>query len=350
MSYSDLTDGEQAHWNEYENLRGISDWPGFDADQDRRRADARAWLVARRKEIWRSAQPASEGGDGNGWGHANRQARYDFLSDDNLNAGAPKHEYRLPAPATMTDAEKVYVEEREVYLVFDSTTDEQKARKTANLSWLQDRRKQLWHLIEDSSDDENKANDRPNRYDALCVATHHGQAWEDYEKTHNAYGVAYSEDEGDGSRSWCRDHANAYVGVHENPSGSNTGREQPSGWQDRVYGDDGVAWCACYATCMAQDAGVAGAGSAAVSYCMDMAKKGQGIYRGWTTDPAKVHTGDHAVISCSTCHIGVVTSPPYGCTEGNTSASNGSNFNGGEVAKHDRQGNIVGWCLVRFDD
>jgi hypothetical protein len=347
VSYGDLTEGEKAHWNEFTNLRQISDWPGFDADQDARKVASKTWLQDRRAELWHDLNDEPVDDEANR--KNKRRQRYDFLKDDNLNRGAPKHEYRLPAPATMTDTEKVYVEEREVYLIFDSTTDAQKERKLDNLYWLQDRRKQLWHLIEDSSDEENKANDRANRYEALCVATHHGQAWTDYQKSHNKYGVPYSEDEGKG-RSWCKDHANGYIGVKENPAGSNKGREHPSGWQERVYGSDGVAWCACYSTCMAQDAGIDGAGSAAVSYCMDMAKKGQGIYKGWTTDPSRVHTGDHAVIGCSTCHIGVVTSPPYGCTEGNTSASNGSNYNGGEVAKHDRHGDIVGWCLVRFDD
>ena len=29
-TYGVLTDGEQATWDEYTNLRAISDWPGFD--------------------------------------------------------------------------------------------------------------------------------------------------------------------------------------------------------------------------------------------------------------------------------------------------------------------------------
>jgi hypothetical protein len=351
VSYGDLTEAERAHWNEYTNLRGISDWPGFDEDQDQRRADSRTWLQERRKEIWHLAQDAPNG-DGNGWNYANRRARYEFLKDDNLNKGAPKHEYRLPAPGTMTDTEKVYVEEREVYLIFNSTTDAQKQRKTANLNWLQDRRKQLWHLIQDSTDKENKANDRQNRYNALCVATHHGKTWESYEKSHNKYGEPYTPTTGAGdSRSDVKRWLESYLGVSENPPNSNKGHEQPSKWQDRVYGSDGVAWCACFAGCSAWDNGVSGSVTAGVANNTDLAKKGQGIYRGYTTDPSKVHAGDHAFIGSS--HTGVIYDASNGTTiEGNTSpGSEGSQYNGGCVAKRQRGWSYwSGFGLVRFDD
>src|SRR4051812_47177488 len=140
MPYGDLTEGEQAHWNEYTNLRGISDWPGFDAAQDERRAASRAWLQERRQYIYDLAEGNVEGTEA-GWDVADRKARYDFLADANLNRGAPKHEVRLPCSGTATDTEKVYVEEREVYLAFGSTTDAQKARKQANVDWLVERRK-----------------------------------------------------------------------------------------------------------------------------------------------------------------------------------------------------------------
>jgi hypothetical protein len=99
MSYGDLTEGEQAHWNEYTNLRAISDWPGFDADQDDRRADSRTWLQDRRQYIYDLAT-GSIPGEEPGWDIASREERYDFLADENLNAGAPKHEVRLPCPGT----------------------------------------------------------------------------------------------------------------------------------------------------------------------------------------------------------------------------------------------------------
>jgi hypothetical protein len=346
MSYGDLTEGEQAHWNEYTNARSISDWPGFDADQDQRRADSRTWLQERRQYIYDLAEGNIEG-ETPGWDEANRQERYDFLSDENLNNGAPKHEVRLPCSGSATDTEKVYTEEREVYLAFGSTTDEQKARKQANVDWLVARRKQLWHLMDDEPEG-NEANDRQVRYDNLCIATHHGSAYEEWDATHNDWGEPYTDTGEGGGRSACLDWLDRYVGVHESPDGSNTGHEQPSKWQTRVYGDDGVPWCACFAVCSSWDNGVSGSGTAGVWNNTDLAKRGEGIYRGYTTDPAKVHAGDHAFIDDD--HTGVIYDRNDGTTvEGNTGASN--QWNGGQVAKRDRGfGYWSGFGLVRYDD
>jgi hypothetical protein len=50
------------------------------ARRDRKRRNAlRALMKAQRKRIWRAAQPRSSGGDGRGWDHANRRARYRSL-------------------------------------------------------------------------------------------------------------------------------------------------------------------------------------------------------------------------------------------------------------------------------
>lgn len=353
MSYGDLTEAEQAHWNEYTNLRAISDWPGFDAAQDQRRADSRKWLQDRRVYIGELAEGEVEG-EKPGWDVANRKARYDFLADKNLNSGAPKHEVRLPCSGTATNTEKVYLEEREVYLVFTSTTDAQKARKQANVDWLVARRKQLWHLMKDDAGN-NKSNDRQTRYDNLCIATHHGSAYDKWNKDHNKWGEPYTPDEpskggGGNTRSDCKRWLEKYLGVHENPDGSNKGQPEPSGWQKRVYGGDGVPWCACFAVCSAWDNGVSGTGTAGVWNNTDLAKKGQGIYRGYTTDPSKVRAGDHAFIGSD--HTGVIYDAESLTTiEGNTSASGGSQYNGGEVAKKSRgKGYWSGYGLVRFDD
>jgi hypothetical protein len=348
MAYGDLTDGEQAHWNEYETLRQISDWPGFDAAQDQRRADSRAWLDERQDYIWHLAEGDIPGQEP-GWDTANRRERYEFLKPENLNSGAPKHEVRLPAPGTCTDTEKSYLEEREGYLAFGSTTDAQKARKQANVDWLVARRKQLWHLMADDPAG-NEPNDRQNRYDALCVATHHGSAYEAWDETHNQWGQPYTTPDSGSGRSACKAWLDGYLGVHENPDGSNKGRDQPSTWQERVYGDDGVPWCATFAVCSSWDCGVTGSGTAGVWNNTDLAKRGEGIYRGYTTDPAKLHAGDHAFISDD--HTGVIYDRESGVTvEGNTSSSGGSQWNGGQVAKRDRGfGYWSGFGLVRYPD
>lgn len=347
MAYGDLTDGERAHWDEYTNLRGISDWPGFDADQDQRRADARAWLDERQDHIWRLAEGKIPG-EQPGWDVANRRERYEQLKPESLNGGAPKHEVRLPAPGSCTDTERVYLEEREVYLTFGSTTDAQKQRKQANVDWLVARRKQLWHLMQDDPAG-NEPNDRQSRYDALCIATHHGAAYEQWEETHNQWGVPYSSSSGAGRAgvvAWLED----YLGVHENPDGSNAGHPQPSDWQERVYGDDGVPWCACFSVCSSWENGVTGSGTAGVYNNTDLAKRGEGIYRGYTTDPARVQVGDHTFIGGD--HTGVISDAgALETIEGNTSSTGGSQWNGGQVARKQRgPGYWTGFGLVRFDD
>lgn len=342
--YSHLTDAEQSHWNEYANLRQISDWVGFDAAQQERKEDARKWLIERRKGIWRSAQPKSKGGDGKGWNVSNRRQRHAFLKDENLNASAPKHRVRLPAPAVCTNGEAVYIEEREVYLAFESQTPEQKARKLANLNWLVDRRKRLHRLIKQHPTDA-----RRRRYDVLCIATSTGKAYEDWDRKHNKWGVPYKAPPVDphsraGIVAWCH----KYVGVKEHPAGSNRGDPQPSEWQVRVYGSDGVPWCACFAVCSAWDAGITGQGTAAVQLNVNLARKGQGIYRGYTTDPSRVRPGDHAICFSTSTHVEVVVDGPYDTIGGNTSSgSDGSQANGGGVFKRNRRGVVVGWCLIR---
>jgi hypothetical protein len=345
VSYGDLTEAEQAHWNEYTTLRQLSDWPGFDAAQDDRRAAARAWLEDRRADLWHdlNTEPVDDAANQKN----KRRQRYDFLKPENLNSGAPKHEVRLPCPGTATDTEKVYVEEREGYLAFGSTTDAQKARKQANVDWLVDRRKQLWHLMQDDPYG-NGPNDREARYDALCVATHHGTPYEDWDEAHNKWGQPHTGSDGGSGRSACRDWLDGYLGVHENPDGSNCGYEHPSEWSLRVYGDDGVPWCATFAVCSSWDNGVSGSGTAGVYNNTELAKKGQGIYRGYTTDPSKLHAGDHAFISDD--HTGVIYDRDDGRTvEGNTSSS--SAWNGGCVEKKNRGwGYWTGFGLVRYDD
>ena len=94
MSYGDLTEAEQAHFNEYQNLRQITNWPGFTAEQDARKRAARKWLLDQRDRIEDAAQHEGKPG----WAKAKRKQRFAFLAPANLNRGAPKHEVRLPCP------------------------------------------------------------------------------------------------------------------------------------------------------------------------------------------------------------------------------------------------------------
>jgi hypothetical protein len=346
--YAQLTEAEKAHWDEYCRLRELSDWPGFTEGQDERRADAREWLVAQRKFIWRCAEGKETPEYPAGWSRNDRRERYEQLKDDRLNTGSCRRVAQLPRNGA-TDTERVLLAERCVWWIVASTTDEQKARKQSCTDWLIERRQQVYGLIQDGSARENEANYRFDRYANLCVATKWGKTYDEWAKTHDP---ATGEPVGSASSARADAVANArrYLGTSESPAGSNRG-PQIDKWCQRVYGGTGVPWCACFATCMAWDAGAKGSSSAGVQVIVDMARKKQGIYRGWTTDPTKVLRGDLAVIACTSCHIEMVTSSDdaYDCIGGNTSpGTEGSQYNGGTVAHRQRRGEVVGWALVDY--
>lgn len=346
--YDQLTATEKCYWNIYTRLRQLSDWDGFTDTQDAERGAARDWLVGQRKFIWRCAEGKETPEYKAGWGINQRSQRYAQLADDSLNSGSPRNLCQLPTGGG-TPSEKANISEREVWWNQASVDDTTKKWRQHNADVLTNRRKQVWHLGEDEGWDEAE---REHRYDNLCVATKTGEPYSDWAKTHSTTTGADLAPVGGSSRSTAVANCRKYLGVSENPPDSNRGSPQPDGWENRVYGSSGVPWCACFSTCMAWDAGVVGSSSAGVSQIVSMAQRGQGMFRGWTTDPSKVMRGDMAIIGCSSCHVGVVVDSDDAChtIEGNTSpATSGSQYNGGCVAeKHRGRSEIIGWALVDY--
>jgi hypothetical protein len=357
--YDVLTPGEQAHWDEYATLRSISDWKGFTADQDQRRADSRTWLQERRKEIWRSAQPPPKG-DGHGWDANDRRQRYETLKDVNLNGSTvQRKETTLPAGGS-SDAEKAVIEEREIWLQIDSTTDAQKARKQACSDWLIAQRKQLWHLMRDDPDG-NEANRRGMRYENLCIATHTGEAYDYWDKTHDQYGKSTTG--ASKGRQAAIDHLAKRVGYTEDPPDSNCDQRSDGirTAQDHCAGGGTwlryEPWCGCWCFYGAEAGGVAQIDStmASVAQIEDYAKAGQKCYRGWTTDRSKVKPGDLAVIGGYGVHVETVrgfdgsNTLTYG---GNTSSgSSGSQSNGGGAYARSRNPSEVrGYALMNYPE
>jgi len=76
------------------------------------------------------------------------------------------------------------------------------------------------------------------------------------------------------------------------------------------------------------------------------------MFRGYTTDPAKVMRGDFAIVGCKTCHIELCidNDDPYHTIGGNTSSgTGGSQYNGGGVyERHRGHSEVIGWCLVDY--
>jgi len=342
--YDQLTEAEAAYWDIYCRLRELSDWEGYSEAQDAIRELARDWLVAQRKYIWRCAEGQIDGVKA-GWDINQRSERYAQLKDASLNTGSCRRVCQLPTNGC-TPSEKAGISEREMWWRVSSVDEPTKGWRQSNADWATARRKQVWHLGEDDGWDEA---DRELRYDNLCIATKHGSAYDAWASTHNTTTGEASSPATGSSRGDAVARARSFLGVKENPSGSNRGSPQPDGWENRVYGSSGVPWCACFATCMAWDAGVKGSGSAGVQVLVDMARQGTGMMRGYTTDPSAVLRGDFAIVGCTSCHVGVVVDSDDAChlIEGN--GDDGGSYNGGEVVEKRRaRSEIVGWCLVDY--
>ena len=350
-SYYDLQQSEREFWNVKGRLREIeNNIPGGRTpEQDKRNTAVRDWLDARRREIEAAAKR-------DGWNKNNRRDRHAQLAPAKLDKAECQVMCELPS-GNATDTEQAYIAERKAWWRVDTEgQDKLQKLKKQNYDWLVGRRKYIWQLAEGKVDGEQPGWDRANReqrYENLCVATRYGGPWDEWKKTHNVFtGEAKAPpDGGKTGRDAAVKNARSHLGTREKPLGSNRGTPQPSGWQKRVYGGDGVPWCACFTTCMAWDAGVKGSGSAGVIVCVDLARRGQGIYRGWTTDPSKVRKGDHAVVGSTSTHIEMVIDDNNArhTIGGNTSGSyNGSQANGDGVYERHRGADVVGWCLVRF--
>lgn len=361
VHYDSLTEAEAAHWDEYANLRQITDWAGFSDAQEERKLEARNWLVERRKEIWRLAQPESESGDGEGWDHANRRERYETLKDENLNSATVQRQETTLAAGGCTDTEKALIEEREVYWQIDSTTDEQKARKQACTDELVTRRKQVWQMAQQAGGWD--LNNRETRYNKLCVATKFGKPYEVWNDAHDQYGK-WAGDPQESSRAKAMSHMAKRLGYTESPAGSNCDKRSDGIRTAQLRTAGGGAWllyqpwCGCWCYYALDAAGVEGIDSSLASVAMieECAKKGSKCYRGWTTDRSRPQRGDLVVIGGYGVHVEMVRDdvqsdggvPTYG---GNTvrQGGTGSQSNGGGAHARVRYPHeIRGFALVDF--
>lgn len=151
-------------------------------------------------------------------------------------------------------------------------------------------------------------------------------------------------------------HARVYLGVKENPPGSNWGKPHPAEWEENFGFSSGVSWCACFACSMVNLAGghahgecgfcpaIEGYARAKINgFDLWVPNHGEGVKPGWLvlynwvggTEPE---------------HIGVVeqiTATHVVAIEGNTSGSNPSD--GGMVARMDRPYQfVVGYARPRL--
>lgn len=125
-----------------------------------------------------------------------------------------------------------------------------------------------------------------------------------------------------------------YLGVHEMPRGSNDG-PQVGHWLERVHCPRRNPWCAAFVSCMLEDAGypLEGGGSAS---CWQLRQRA--IAEGkWVPVGTAVPLRGWLGIVKGDAHVVIVEAHSSGRVHdvsGNTSAADGSNYDGGEVARH----------------
>lgn len=356
--WPDLYESEQNSCDEYNGGVALSDWVAYDDAMEQRRKDTWHWLNDRLEEL-RSEIKSSSDSENKSNKRYNRRDYIRAVVEDGYREIRRKGP-NYPANNSW-DVEKVYIEEREYYLAWTSAYEAQKQRKLDNLHWLEGRRKYVWRQAEGSEPSDAgpgwDKKHREERYSNLCIATHYGSAWEEWDKTHDSNGDPVD------SSSW-RDKVgkwhDGHVGITESPANSNCDSREDGIRKSQ----DGCAngtwlryqpWCGCWAWSGLYAAELVKKGDswmASVASIEDYAKQKKGPFKGWTTDGSKAKKGDLVILFGRGQHVGTVRSidSNYAYTwEGNTSSSSGgSQSNGGGSYKRSRSrhSETYGYALV----
>jgi hypothetical protein len=357
-----LRPGEAAHLREWAALDAIEDWPGYDATMASDAAAAQAWIDERCADLHKLIRTAPAKDN-------RRLCREQRLAALERHRGVSLGPAVLPT-AGCTAGEKAHIAMREAYIGFTSTSDEQRARKLANLDWLVTRRKQVYALGEQDGWDES---DRRARYRCLSIATSFGEAFEHWQQQRAAApppdaGSGDDDDHGGDPHAnglaprglalrWLTEHR----GITEDPRGSNTDnrgdgiRRAQLGCARNLVSQP---WCGVWCFTALKAAGVPGinARMAAVAFIEDDARAGRGPFRGWTTDRSRVLRGDLVVIGGRGVHVETVrevhgdgsVTTDGGNTGPGTPGSGGSAY--GSFRRRRFPSEIYGFALIDYPD
>jgi hypothetical protein len=147
-----------------------------------------------------------------------------------------------------------------------------------------------------------------------------------------------------------------YIGVSENPPGSNWGSPEPAGWERNFGFDSGVPWCACFACSMVNRAG--GHVEGGVAFCPNIeayARAGTNGFAKWRPNHTEGVEPGWLVLynwvgGSEPEHVGIVEwlYPTFvQAIEGNTGGTNPSD--GGQVARAQRPYSyVVGYAEPRL--
>lgn len=148
-------------------------------------------------------------------------------------------------------------------------------------------------------------------------------------------------------------YAAKFVGVTERPPGSNGGK-YIDGWQ-KLFGIWRTYWCGAFAGAMLRHVGVKVSSRIVYApYIQADARNHRNGFRGWTVDPGRARAGDVGTLWNGE-HVVLLRGKPNLRTgkvktfEGNTSFADGSQSNGGCVARKVRNiSDFDGFALVDY--
>lgn len=354
---------EQTTCEEFTGERDLQDWGGYPDAMDQRRQACKDWLNARidhlQANIDSSTTEENQAQD--------RKRRRDYLQS--VVDGLTIYHYDSPKyPRDHgTDLEKCYIRERAYYRSgWVTRYDDQEARKQAQLDWCVTRRKWLYDCAQGEVEDQPPGWDvkhRRQRWENLCIATQHGDPWEDWQagkyQTVDEREADKADDatKGGPSRSEALDWMAGHRGITEDPANSNCdGRSDGiRAAQDRCAGGGTwlryQPWCGVWCFNALRAAGVEGLDSnmASVAWIESQAKAGQRPFGNWTTDGGNAEPGDLVVLFGTGTHVGMVREvhSDYVITEeGNTSVGS----NGGSAKKQrSRHGDTYGYARVNYN-
>jgi hypothetical protein len=150
--------------------------------------------------------------------------------------------------------------------------------------------------------------------------------------------------------------AEAQIGIKERPPGSNSGPKIDD-WCRLAGFDSPVPWCGCFVNACIMAGGVpSGAGFiGSTVMILNRARKGIG---GWKfVGPSEGRLGDLALYDDGpggdpVVHVEIVrerrSTTTYSTVGGNTSSGDGSQSDGGMVARHDNRSTIGGFHIIGF--
>jgi hypothetical protein len=149
--------------------------------------------------------------------------------------------------------------------------------------------------------------------------------------------------------------AAAKVGIKESPAGSNDG-PQIRRWCKAAGYADPVPWCGCFVNACLMAGGLPSGASFGIGSTVAILNRAKAGTGGWsfhgTGKPGDLALYDDSPFGAAAVHVEIVrerlSSATYSTYGGNTSSGDGSQSNGGMVARHDDRSTMGAFHIIGF--